>query len=219
MKYNNTHSWFTLVELIVSITIFGIMMISVVSIFLFSSQMSNRVELNRVMQENIKNVMEDIAENVRKGKIRWAVTTTACPIWVSSPIPTSWSAKIRLCLEDAGGGDIEYMIGSKDLISGDWLPVSNLAECESFVKTGWISENDENICRVIKLEGWERYPLTNSFVAIEKLNFYITNDIQPKVTVSLTLRPAIRKWVAPDLVRLSTVQVQTTLSERLIETN
>jgi hypothetical protein len=46
--------------------IFGIMMISVMSIFLFSSQMSSRVEINRVMQENIKNVIEDISENVRK---------------------------------------------------------------------------------------------------------------------------------------------------------
>jgi len=41
-------------------------MISVIAIFLFSSQMSTRVELNRLMQENIKNVFEDIAENVRK---------------------------------------------------------------------------------------------------------------------------------------------------------
>jgi hypothetical protein len=49
--------------------IFGIMMISVMSIFLFSSQMSARVEINRVMQENIKNVVEDIAENIRKNGI------------------------------------------------------------------------------------------------------------------------------------------------------
>jgi hypothetical protein len=45
------------------------MMISVMSIFLFSSQMSSRVELNRLLQENIKNVVEDIAENVRKNGI------------------------------------------------------------------------------------------------------------------------------------------------------
>jgi hypothetical protein len=44
-------------------------MISVMSIFLFSSQMSSRVELNRLLQENIKNVVEDIAENVRKNGI------------------------------------------------------------------------------------------------------------------------------------------------------
>jgi len=41
-------------------------MVAVISIFLFSSQMSARVELNRLMQENIKNVVEDIAEEVRK---------------------------------------------------------------------------------------------------------------------------------------------------------
>jgi hypothetical protein len=49
--------------------IFGIMMISVMSIFLFSSQMSARVELNRALQENIKNVVENIAEDIRKSGI------------------------------------------------------------------------------------------------------------------------------------------------------
>jgi hypothetical protein len=53
--------------------IFSIMMVSVLSIFLFSSQMSARVELNRVLQENIKNVMENIAEDVRKETINGGV--------------------------------------------------------------------------------------------------------------------------------------------------
>jgi len=112
------------------------------------------------------------------------------------------------------------MIGNKDTISGKWLPVTDIADCANFIKTSDSGrvENEDNICRVIKLEGSERYPLTNSFVAIEALNFYVTNDIQPKVTVSLTLRPAIRKGIATNLVKNSTVQIQTTLSERLINT-
>jgi len=61
-KHNSTYSAFTLIELIVAISIFGIIMISVMSIFLFSSQMSARVEIQRIMQENIKNVVEDISE-------------------------------------------------------------------------------------------------------------------------------------------------------------
>ena len=57
---------FTLIEIIIAMTIFSIIMVSVLSIFLFSSQMSSRVEMNRIMQENIKNVTEDIAENMRR---------------------------------------------------------------------------------------------------------------------------------------------------------
>ncbi len=65
IKLHHTKA-FTLIELIVSMTIFAIIMVSVISIFLFSSQMSQRVELERNMQENIKSVMEDIAEEIRK---------------------------------------------------------------------------------------------------------------------------------------------------------
>jgi prepilin-type N-terminal cleavage/methylation domain-containing protein len=60
---------FTLIEIIIAMSIFGIIMVSVLSIFLFSSQMSTRVEMNRIMQENIKNVTEDIAENIRKSNL------------------------------------------------------------------------------------------------------------------------------------------------------
>jgi len=76
MKNTISHKAFTLIELIVSITIFGIIMISVMSIFIFSSQMSQRVELNRLMQENIKSVVEDIAEELRKGEILDVSSTT-----------------------------------------------------------------------------------------------------------------------------------------------
>jgi prepilin-type N-terminal cleavage/methylation domain-containing protein len=70
MKKNPTNTAaFTLIEIIIAMSIFGIMMISVLSIFLFSSQMSTRVEMNRIMQENIKNVTQDIAENIRKSSL------------------------------------------------------------------------------------------------------------------------------------------------------
>jgi len=64
-----TYSGFTLIELIVAITIFSMIMISVLSIFILSSQMSSTIELTRVMQENVKNSFEDIAESVRKNDI------------------------------------------------------------------------------------------------------------------------------------------------------
>ena len=217
MKKNTNIHWFTLIELIVSIAIFGIMMISVMSIFLFSTQMSSRVELNRVMQENIKNVMEDIAENIRKWEITWWTISTTCP---PSTLNASFTPFDRLCLQDVDNNLVEYFIWNKNIATGDWTPVTNISDCENFVKVAdGKTENQDNICRVIKTQGTERFPLTNSFVAIEKLDFYITNDKMPKVTISMTIRPAIRKWVAPDLVKLSVVQVQTTLSKRLIETN
>lgn len=67
MKQYNIHTpAFTLVEILVAMSILAIMMVSILSVFLFSSQMSHLVDLNRVTQENMKNVLEDISESVRK---------------------------------------------------------------------------------------------------------------------------------------------------------
>ena len=56
---------FTLIELIVAITLFSIVMVSVFSIFIFASDLSGRIEINRLMQENTKNVVETITEDIR----------------------------------------------------------------------------------------------------------------------------------------------------------
>lgn len=70
MKQNSLHiSAFTLVEILVAMSILAIMMVSILSVFLFSSQMSHLVDLNRVTQENMKNVLEDISESIRKDGI------------------------------------------------------------------------------------------------------------------------------------------------------
>ena len=57
---------FTLVEVLITITIFSMIMISVIQIFIHTTQVSQKVDLNRMMQENIKNVVEIIAEDIRK---------------------------------------------------------------------------------------------------------------------------------------------------------
>lgn len=199
MKKNTTHAWFTLVELIVSIMIFGIMMISVMSIFLFSSQMSARVELNRVMQENIKNVVEDIAENIRKKDID-GVRDFNNPTCYMIDSSNSFLTGSTLCV-----GWSEYVLGTG---TGTFLPVSDINDCNSA----------QSLCRVLKKEGAGFYPLTNSFVNIENISFALTNADVPRVIVNITARPAYNKGLSPIIVQNSTLHVQTTISERLIET-
>jgi prepilin-type N-terminal cleavage/methylation domain-containing protein len=57
---------FTLIEVLVSITIFSIMMISVISIYIISTDITLKSDINRIMQENLKNVSNKIAEDIRK---------------------------------------------------------------------------------------------------------------------------------------------------------
>ena len=75
---NNSYTkhWFTLIEIVVASTIFAIMMISVIFIFVNSSQISAKIDINRSMQENIKNIVETIAEDIRNNWIR------SCDSWI-----------------------------------------------------------------------------------------------------------------------------------------
>jgi len=56
---------FTLVEIMIAVTIFMIVMISVMQIFGISSHLTNKIDINRQMQENIKNLTETISNDVR----------------------------------------------------------------------------------------------------------------------------------------------------------
>ncbi len=205
MKYTTkTLSAFTLVELIVSIMIFGIMMISVMSIFLFSSQMSARVEINRVMQENIKNVVEDIAENVRRNGITWV---RSFAMTCQSPDLLWWVISADgLCVWTS-----EYTIGYFDEIMNLWTRVGSVSTDCSDVNSA---------CHIIKKDiSWDYYPLSNSFIHFENIHFIITNTKIPRLSIILTARPSYTKWLAPDIVKNNIMHIQTTLSERLIETN
>jgi len=52
-KINNKA--FTLIEIIVSITIFMIVIVSITAIFIISTDISKKADINRTMQENTKN--------------------------------------------------------------------------------------------------------------------------------------------------------------------
>jgi len=200
------NSAFTLIEIIVAMSIFGIIMVSVLSIFLFSSQMSTRVEMNRIMQENIKNITEDIAENMRKSSLADVIpdnSANSCnPDWPSFGVTGT-----KLCL--ASG--IEYTIWYP---SGDpvvWTKQNTLWECKD--------PNKPN-CHIIKRDSpmEEYYPLSNSFSHFESLSFEITNQEIPKLYLHFTVRPSSNKWLANDIVENSLTHIQTTLSQRLITT-
>jgi len=64
-NYNNQIRAFTLIEIIVSITILSIVMVSVFAIFFLVSDLSNKTDINRLIQENVKTITETIAEDIR----------------------------------------------------------------------------------------------------------------------------------------------------------
>jgi len=124
-RFIHTPKGFTLIELIVSITLFSIIMVSVMSIFLFSSRLWGKIEINRVMQQNTKNMIETIAEDVRKNGIVWVSSA----IWNSCSMPLSWnSIGTKLCTGSWAEAS-EYFIGKFNEISGDWIRVDAASSC------------------------------------------------------------------------------------------
>lgn len=205
MKRYSSFSGFTLIELIVSITIFSVIMVSVMAIFLFASQMSTRVELNRTMQENIKNVLEDIAEQVRSSGIE-GVATELDATCKKSPDMMSAHKWTQLCIN----GGTRYVLGTQNAGSGVWERSSDiLGDC-------W---DIDDICHILKRDSlWDYYPLTNSFLNFERLDFYISNTKLPQVSITLVARPSYKKGLSIDIIENNTISVQTTLGQRLIET-
>lgn len=196
---------FTLIEIMVAMTIFSIIMVSVLSIFLFSSQMSTRVELNRTMQENIKNVIEDISENIRRYWLSWVLADWAidsCNNWSGSLL--IWT---KLCLN----WGIEYTIWYADGDPIEWKRQTSISDCQDITKPN---------CHILKrdspLEAY--YPLSNSFSHFKNISFEITNQEIPKLNMNMSVRPSVQKWLSSDIAENGVTHIQTTLSHRLIKT-
>lgn len=196
MIKKNEYSAFTLIEIVVSITILSIIMVSVIMIFINFSDISTKSEINRAMQENIKNVVETISEDVRKNWITWVSNSLidgcnfTLDLWWS--FYKKWNKLCTWIWSD-------YYL-AKEIVWGGYLRVYDILDCDK------MSEN----CRIVK--NWD--PLTNSFVTIKDLNFYISNDYIPKVTINIIMQPSAKKWVKPNLIKENKIVFQTTISTR-----
>ncbi len=187
---------FTLIEIVVASTIFSIMMISVIFIFVNSSEISAKTDINRSMQENIKNVIETIAEDIRNNWIR------KCDTWI-----VEWCVDFNQKISNSNElwvWDNHYYIAKKDDISWSFIKVtSSDTICTLLPKQCFIVKN------------WEM--LSNSSVKIDYINFAVFNDYIPKVSVNLIMKPMIKKWVKIELIKNNELNYQTVISERYIK--
>jgi len=194
--------WFTLIELIVSMTIFSIIMVSVISIYIFSSQLSSKIEVNRVLQENIKNVVETIADDVKKNGIIWVSPSSlqSCSLSAGASVIGT-----KLCV-----GQNEYYF-AKD-IWWEWIRQDDPKEA---------CKNLQDECRIVKkdiLTG-KIFPLSNNYVTFRDFSFEVYDGDVPFVNLRFVLQPAVWNGVPPSLIKGSSMVFQTTISERIIDIN
>lgn len=192
----SNNKWFTLIELIVSITILSLIMISVFTIFQLSNQLSNKTDISRAMQENIKNIVENISQDIRNNQISWVnsdFTTWDCWFW--EWIYSSWT---KLCVWN----NSYYLAQNK---SQSRIRVKDFSDCVYFKQQCVLVKNDWN-----KIQ-----PLSNSWVDFRKLSFYTTKNWVKKVIISFDLSPSNKKWLNQNLVKSNELFFQTTIAERL----
>ena len=194
-KQNIFNKAFTLIEVLVSITIFSIMTISIIWIYITSSDITMKSDINRMMQENLKNVSNKIAEDIRKDWILW-VSSTAIDICDFNVASNNYKVWDELCIKSWN----KYYLAKENPLTWEYLRTTSL-NCSQI--------NDH--CVIAK---WINEPLTNSFVSIKDLDFYLSKDYIPKLTMNIVLQPSVRKGVKVELIEESKLIFQTTISER-----
>jgi len=185
--------WFTLIEVIVSLTILSLILVSVLTIFNVSSRMSLTADINRAMQENVKNIVEQIAEDIRNNGINiWSDCHDFSAVsgnYITSEVLYIWDNIYSLAKESPSWWFVQASIGDCEDIKAQCVLVKNRAS-----------------------------PLSNSRVNISNLSFEISEKYIPKVTIHFEMRPSIYKWIPSSYIENSRLIFQTTISERIIET-
>ena len=210
------NSWFTLIEILVAVTIFSIMMIFVMMIFTSSTQLSGRVEINRQVQQNIKNIVETIAEDVRTNWIYWISQVKWASDCNLDEGTSFYRIGTKLCTKNSEdlSNPNTYYLATCDDNNENCSRVENVKDnCEDKIDA-WTWIRTINNCTFIR--NWK--PLSNSIVKITDLQFLVnTKADEKKVTVKFTVKPRLKKWVWVNLIENSKVNFQTTISEKLIK--
>lgn len=199
MQRNKKILWFTLIEIIISITILSIIMISVMMIFTTSSALSYKTDINRSMQENVKNIIEDMAESVRENGVN------ICPNISGDCYDMSLATGKYISSDVLYSGDNTYYI-ARETTSGVWVKVDSADAAMCLEK--------DIFCTLVKNS---QHPLSNKNVVLRGLNFYVSDDAIPKVTVTFAIEPSPKRWVRSAMIEKNTLYFQTTLSERIIK--
>ncbi|MDD3793758.1 MAG: prepilin-type N-terminal cleavage/methylation domain-containing protein [Candidatus Gracilibacteria bacterium] len=187
---------FTLIEIVVSVAIFSIIIISMISIYILSSETSLKSDINRAMHENTKNIVSEIYEDT----IRNSILGVSQNVLDSCSFSTSFNYKSgnKLCI-----GTNDYYVAKEDL--GIYTRIDDLTYCQQI----------DSQCYIVKKSpGLDPSPLTNSLVTIKSLDFKVSKSFVPKVTMNIVLQPTIKAGVRPSLIEQNKLILETTISNR-----
>lgn len=199
MKSQN--KWFTLIEIIISITILSVIMVSVFSIYWNLISINKKLEVSRAIQENTKSITESIATSIRNNWIDYSRYNTSNP--------------------DTENRSINYSDWNNILFLSWWKSyylAENISWTSVACSTSWDS---------CYLYDWEKR-ISDERVSVSWLRFYISwkwaNSLESdsyewKVTIVFDLKIAKISWVSIDMAKNYETRIQTTISERAYKSN
>jgi type II secretory pathway pseudopilin PulG len=187
---NLSSGWFTLIEILVSITIFSIILVSVFQIYITATDINAKTDITRAVQQNIKSSIEKIAEDIRKNGFdcvqEWFLGWCNLPnlnetiLW--NRLKINWNT---------------YGLWQK---SWTWYVLVDTTECDDIIEK----------CTLV----YNRKPIMNSWVDVKDIQFYISDTLIKKLTIVMTIQPAQWKWIKSNLIKDNRFYFQTTISER-----
>lgn len=221
MKYVKNTSGFTLVELVISMTIFAVMTTAIISIYIQTTALSYRLKASRYLSETAREITERITEDVRENGLSGTTLVSAYLPW-SSPNYSDWAELIGIW-----DGTKKYIYWIKELVWVNWTinPCNNPRRSDP-KEHCWLYE----VIGDSALSYQEAYNLVDSFipeeskkrVKIRDLSFYISWDgikTEKKVTLVFTLALMPRIWVPNISPENSTLSIQTTVTARSFQKN
>ncbi len=124
MQKIQIHSGFTLVEVIISISIMSIILVAIMWVFFSMSDVSNKTEINRQLQGNIKNAIEIMWEDIRK----YGIDPSCDVLWAIQG--TYW------CSNNGS----KYYIGKQNWIW--WYAPADVSECSELKNQCYLMKNN-----------------------------------------------------------------------------
>jgi prepilin-type N-terminal cleavage/methylation domain-containing protein len=189
MKKNNS-SAFTLIELVVAVTILSIIMLSVFVIYTNLINVNRKLEQTRILQDQTRLITETIAADIRGSGINFDVSSA--PNLLAT---NSWN---------------QYLLQQKN---SNWdftdcLITEKNYPCQIMSKIDTPLTNDS--VDIQKL----------TFNITWASNSGATNTTTEwKVQLVFDIGIAPKKWVSSDVVKASVITVQTTISEKIYKEN
>lgn len=207
-------SWFTLVELLIAMTLFGMMSIMMLMIYVWTTDTTRRLNAQRELAGTAREIIERISEDVQQkwfsGETAFDTTTLHIP-WTKYDYMGSGSEYLNL------GADT-YVYGKKiatGIVPCIDTPTEN-RKTDPKIHCGlYMIEDDPT-------DGYNLVDSSNpdesrKRVKITDLRFYVSGDgvwTARKVMMSFTLALIPGRGISSNLSSTTELHIQTTISER-----